>query len=122
MRALSWPFMSRSRRPTTVSCRGFSRTGKTKKSAGSFSGVRSLKRTSTGLCFLPNQIHEFRACLLARTKRSQQRAGDDERILLFHAAHAHTQVLRFHHDRDAEWVELFHNDSGDLVGEALLNL
>src|ERR1051326_37688 len=60
--------------------------------------------------------------LFVFTERAEHRARYGSRVLLFHAAHHHAEVLRFRHNTDAHRIQQFLNTLRDLLRHALLNL
>ena len=69
-----------------------------------------------------DELEELHARPRVVAETAQHRARHAERVLLFHAAHRHAQVRRFHDDGDAERVDFFANRLGDLARQPLLNL
>ena len=55
-------------------------------------------------------------------ERSQHGTGDDNRVLLFNAAHAHAEVLGAQDDPDTDRVQFVHQHVRNLRREPLLHL
>src|SRR6266851_3594067 len=62
------------------------------------------------------------ARLLIVTKRAEHGAGDGLAMLLFHAAHLHTQMAGFDNHANTLRSDFFLDGLGNLTGHALLNL
>src|SRR5258708_32126833 len=69
-----------------------------------------------------HESEKFVACLLIVAESAEHSAGDSLRMLLFDAAHLHTQMAGFDDYADTLRSDFFLDGLRDLTGHALLNL
>jgi len=79
-------------------------------------GVQSL------VFWCANQRQKFIPRLLVVPEAAKHGTGHSLAVLLFDAAHLHTEVARFDNYADTLGADFFLDGLGDLAGEALLNL
>ena len=81
-----------------------------------------LSRQDACVTLILEEREKFGARSRVVFESAEQTGSLHDRVLLFHAAHHHAEMLRFHHDRHARRFKTPHKRLGDLGGKILLNL